>query len=93
MHAYHVMQIVGRSYGTLSAPPGAKNMVFSLTLTFQYLNEFLSNGNDQGMENILKLSNFSKNFEKRAWDTHNAPKPTIENFEKIENSNFLAALG
>ena len=66
MHIYHGMQIVGTAYCTLSASLVAKNMVFSLTLTFQYLNEFLSSGNDQGMENILKFSNFSKNFEQRA---------------------------
>ena len=56
-------------------------MAFSLTLTFQYVNKYLSSGNDQGMENILKLSNFPKSFEKRAWRTHNAPKPANENFE------------
>ena len=60
-------------------------MAFSLILTFQYLNEFLSSDEDQGMKNILKFSNFSKNFEKRAWDTHNAPKPATENFEKAKN--------
>ena len=57
-------------------------MAFSLTLTFQYVNEFLSSGNDQGKENILKFSNFSKIFEKRAWRTHNAPKPANEDIEK-----------
>ena len=56
-------------------------MAFSLTLTFQYVNKYLSSGNDQGMENILKFSNFSKIFEKRAWRTHNAPKPANEDFE------------
>ena len=30
------------------------------------------------MKNILKFSNFSKIFEKRAWDTHKAPKPVNE---------------
>ena len=57
-------------------------MAFSLTLTFQYVNKYLSSGNDQGMENILKFSNFSKIFEKMAWHTHNTPKPANENFEK-----------
>ena len=61
--------------------PPLKNMDFSLTLNFQYLNEFLSSGNDQGMDSILKFSNFSKIFEKRAWRTHNAPKPANEDFE------------
>ena len=56
-------------------------MDFSLTLTFQYVNEFLSSGNDQGMESILNFSNFSEVFEKRAWRTHNAPKPANEDFE------------
>ena len=56
-------------------------MAFSLILTFQYLNEFLSSGNDQGIKNILKFSNFSEIFEKRAWRTHNAPKPANEDFE------------
>ena len=56
-------------------------MNFSLTLTFQDVNEFLSSVNDQGMESILKFSNFSKIFEKRAWRTHNAPKPANEDFE------------
>ena len=62
-------------------PPLQKNIYFSLTLNFQYLNEFLSSGNDQGMKNILKFSNFSEIFEKRAWRTHNAPKPANEDFE------------
>ena len=61
--------------------PFPKNMDFSLTLTFSYVNEFLSSGNDQGMESILKFSNFSEIFEKRAWRTHNAPKPANEDFE------------
>ena len=33
------------------------------------------------MANILKLSSFSKRFEKRAWHNHNAPKPANEKFE------------
>ena len=45
-------------------PPLQKNIFFSLTLSFQYLNEFLSSGNDQGMEKVLKVSNFSKFLKK-----------------------------
>ena len=43
-----------------------KNMAFSLILTFQYINEFLSSDKGQGMKNILNFSNFSKMFETRA---------------------------
>ena len=59
-------------------------MAFSLILTFQYLNEFLSSDKDQGMKNVIHFSNFSKIFEKRAWHTHNAPKHANENFENHE---------
>ena len=58
-----------------------KIWIFSPSLNFQYLNEFLSSEKGQGMENILNFSNFSKIFEKRAWRTPNAPKPANENFE------------
>ena len=61
--------------------PPLQKKYFSLTLSFQYLNEFLSSGNDQGMKNILKFSDFSEIFEKRAWRTHNASKPANEDFE------------
>ena len=61
--------------------------------TNKYINEFQSSESDEGMKKILKLSNFLNFFEKRAWDTHNAPKPATENFEKIENSYFGVTLG
>ncbi len=41
-------------------PPFGKNMDFSPSLNFQYLNEFLSSDKGQGMENILSFSKFSK---------------------------------
>ena len=56
-------------------------MDFPTFFDLPYLNDFLSDGNDQGMENILKFLNFSEIFEKRAWRTHNAPKPANEDFE------------
>ena len=62
-------------------PPPSKMYVF----TNKYINEFQSSESDEGMKKILKLSNFLNFFEKRAWDTHNAPKPATENFEKAKN--------
>ena len=61
--------------------PPSKMYVF----TNKYINEFQSSESDEGMKKILKLSNFLIFFEKRAWDTHNAPKPATENFEKAKN--------
>ena len=70
-----------------------QNNSISLTFIFQYVNEFLSSGNDQGMESILKFSNFSQMFEKRAWRTHNAPKPANEDFENdAKNMAFSLTL-
>ena len=76
-------------------PPLAKIYIYSLFLTFQYLNEFLSSDKDQGMKNILNFSNFSEIFGKRAWHTHNAPKPANENFEifKIFICRFGCVVG
>ena len=34
------------------------------------------------MESLLKFSNFSNFFKKRAWHTHNTPKPANELFRK-----------
>ena len=82
-YAYHGTTIPRPQKGKKNPnkTPLPKNMDFLLTWTFQYVNEFLSSGNDQGMESILKFSNFSEIFEKRAWRTHNAPKPANEDFE------------
>jgi hypothetical protein len=40
------------------------------------------------MESVLKVSKFSKIFKKRAWDTHNPPKPATEILAKLKNFNF-----
>ena len=48
----------------------------------------MSSEHEIGMEKFLKFSNFSKILEKRAWGTHNTPKPADENFEKVNFFTF-----
>ena len=69
-------------------------MAFSLTLTFQYVTKYLSSGNDQGMENILKFPNFPKMFGKGlgAPTTHPNLQMKISKFSKIFKFSF-AGLG
>ena len=69
-------------------------MAFSLILTFQYLNEFLSSDKGQGMKNILNFSNFPKIFEKGhdAPSTHPNLQMEILNISKFSFAG-LGALG
>ena len=80
---YHATIIVAPKKSTKNdTNPPFKIWAFWAKFKAKYLSEFVYYENTKGMKSILKFSNFSKIFKKRAWGTHNTPKPTNENLEK-----------